>query len=100
MTHNDSKNGAIENESSEKREAFVYIVECADGTLYTGWTYDPEARLRQHNAGKGAKYTRSRLPVSLVYTEKLPDQQVARRREYALKQLSRAAKQDLISEKN
>ena len=80
----------------DKREAFVYIVACADGTLYTGWTYDPQARLNQHNAGRGAKYTRSRRPVSLVYTEKLPDQQAARRREYALKQLSRTAKMQLI----
>lgn len=81
-----------------KREAFVYIVACADDTLYTGWTYDPQVRLSQHNAGRGAKYTRSRRPVSLVYTEKLPDQQAARRREYALKRLSRAAKLQLIEQ--
>ena len=48
---------------------FVYILECRDGTLYTGWTTDPEARLRAHNEGRGAKYTRARRPVRLVYTE-------------------------------
>lgn len=92
-----------ENEESEetdqtatRREAFVYMVECADGTLYTGWTFNPEARLRQHNAGRGAKYTRARLPVRLVYTECLPDERAARRREYALKELSRAAKLKLV----
>ncbi len=74
------------------------MVECADGTLYSGWTYDPVARLAQHNAGRGAKYTRARLPVRLVYTERLPDHQAARRREYALKQLSRAEKQKLIAQ--
>lgn len=80
----------------EERPAYVYIVECADGTLYTGWAYDPQARLRQHNAGRGAKYTRSRLPVRLVYTEATPDERAARQREYALKQLPRAAKLALI----
>ncbi len=80
------------------REAYVYMVECADGTLYTGWTYDPLARLLRHNAGRGAKYTRARLPVSLVYTERWPDQFAARRREYALKRLTRAAKQQLIEQ--
>lgn len=83
-------------EDQIKREAFVYIVACADGTLYTGWTYDPQARLQRHNTGRGAKYTRARLPVRLVYAEKLADQQAARRREYDLKQLSRAAKLQLI----
>ncbi len=78
------------------REAYVYILECADGTLYTGWTYDPQARLKKHNSGQGARYTRARVPVRLVYTERLSDQGAARRREYALKQLSRAAKQRLI----
>ncbi len=78
------------------RPAYVYIVECADGTLYTGWAYDPDARAKRHNAGKGAKYTRSRLPVRLVYREALADQTAARKREYALKQLPRPAKLALI----
>jgi putative endonuclease len=78
------------------RPAFVYILECADGTLYTGWTYDLSTRLARHNAGRGAKYTRSRLPVSLVYSEELPDERSARQREYAIKQLTRAQKLKLI----
>jgi predicted GIY-YIG superfamily endonuclease len=78
------------------RPAYVYIVECADGTFYTGWAYNPEDRAKRHNAGQGAKYTRSRLPVQLVYQEALPDQTAARKREYALKQLPRTAKLALI----
>ena len=75
---------------------FVYILECADGTLYTGWTTDVEARLATHNSGKGAKYTRSRLPVRLAYYEELPDKSAALKRESAIKQLSRAEKIALI----
>ena len=78
------------------RPAYVYMVECADGTLYTGWAYDPDARASRHNAGRGAKYTRSRLPVRLVYREAVADQTAARKREYALKQLPRPAKLALI----
>jgi pyrroline-5-carboxylate reductase len=79
------------------RPAWVYIVECADGTLYTGWAYDPDARARRHNSGQGAKYTRSRLPVRVVYREAVPDATAARKREYALKQLSRSTKLALIA---
>lgn len=78
------------------RPAYVYMVECADGTLYTGWAYDPDERAKRHNAGRGAKYTRSRLPVRLVYREAVADQTAARKREYALKQLPRPAKLALI----
>jgi len=74
----------------------VYIVECADHTLYTGWTTDIERRLKLHNAGQGAKYTRSRAPVRLVYLEPQPDQSSARRREREIKQLRRAQKLELI----
>lgn len=76
--------------------SFVYILRCSDGTLYSGWTSDLEARLKTHNAGKGAKYTRSRLPVELVYSEELESPSAAMRREYELKQLSRKEKLDLI----
>lgn len=72
--------------------AFVYLVECADGTLYTGWTTDLARRLRQHNAGRGARYTRTRRPVRLVYAEAQPTRSAAMRREAALKRLPRAAK--------
>ena len=75
---------------------YVYILECADGTLYTGWTTDVQKRVRTHNAGKGAKYTRPRRPVKLVYTENFESKSDALRREYQIKQLSRAQKLLLI----
>ena len=75
---------------------YVYILRCADGTLYTGWTTDPERRLRTHNSGRGAKYTRARRPVELVYIEEYDDKIEAQRREYAIKQLTRAEKEKLI----
>ena len=76
----------------------VYILECSDGTLYTGIAADPERRLKVHNSGKGAKYTRGRLPVVLRYRETLPDKGEALRREYAIKQLPRRKKLALIAE--
>lgn len=76
--------------------AFVYIVECADQTLYTGWTTDLERRLAAHNAGKGAKYTRSRTPVRLVYSETLTNQSTAMRRENEIKRMRRDQKLKLI----
>ena len=76
---------------------WVYILRCSDGTLYSGWTNDLEARVKTHNAGKGAKYTRSRLPVELVYSEELESPSAAMRREYELKQLSRKEKLKLIN---
>lgn len=76
---------------------FVYIVQCADGTLYTGWTVDLEQRLAAHNGGRGARYTRGRRPVRLVYWEQQPDQSSGQRREAALRRLSRAAKLRLIA---
>ena len=78
---------------------FVYIVECADGTLYTGWTTDVEKRLQTHNAGEGAKYTRSRRPVRLLYSEPCADKSAALKREAEIKRLSRADKLALIAGK-
>ena len=75
---------------------YVYILRCADGTLYTGWTTDPERRLKTHNDGAGAKYTRSRLPVCMVYCEECVDESAARRRECAIKAMTRAGKLELI----
>lgn len=75
----------------------VYILRCGDGSLYTGITNDFPRRLRQHRAGKGAKYTRGRGPLELVYREDCPDKSAALRREYAIKQLTPAQKQSLIS---
>ena len=76
--------------------AYTYIVRCADGSLYTGWTNDIEQRLVMHNSGKGARYTRSRLPVELVWSEEQPSQETARSREARIKQLTRKEKLQLI----
>ena len=78
------------------RPAYTYIVECADATFYTGWTYDLAKRLAAHNSGKGSRYTGSRTPVRLRYAEKLPDKRAAQRREWEIKQLTRRQKQALI----
>ena len=75
----------------------VYILRCADGSLYTGITNDLEGRLQKHNNGSGAKYTRSRLPVSMIYSETVTDKSQALKREYALKQLKREEKERLIA---
>jgi len=77
---------------------YCYIVECADGTYYTGWAVDPEKRVAMHNKGRGARYTRMRGPVKLVYVEELPDRKSAMKREVAIKKLKRKGKGKLISE--
>jgi len=71
---------------------YVYILRCADGTLYCGWTTDLEARLATHNSGKGAKYTRSRRPVELVYSETYDDRHDALSREWHIKRMTREEK--------
>jgi len=76
---------------------YVYILECKDGSLYTGWTINIEKRLSAHNQGKGAKYTRWRSPVVLKYFEKLDTKKDALQREYSIKQLSREEKLNLIA---
>jgi putative endonuclease len=78
---------------------YTYILKCKDETLYTGWTNDIEKRLEAHNAGKGAKYTRSRRPVELVYLEQFETKEEAMRREWEIKQLSRTEKWKLIKAK-
>ena len=78
---------------------YTYIVKCSDGTYYTGYTNDLEKRLLAHNAGKGAKYTRNRLPVEMVYFEEYEDKSEAMKREYAIKRLTRKQKEKLISGK-
>lgn len=75
---------------------YCYIVECADGTLYTGWAVDPERRVAVHNKGRGARYTRTRRPVKLVYLEEQPDRKTAMKREVAIKRMGRARKLRLI----
>lgn len=75
---------------------YVYILECKDGTLYTGWTTDVERRIKEHNSGLGAKYTRGRYPVQLKYVEKFETKEEAMSREAAIKKLCRAEKIHLI----
>ena len=77
---------------------YTYIVRCADESLYTGWTTDLEKRIRIHNRGKGAKYTRTRLPVHLVYFEVFSTKEEAMRREAAIKKLSRKEKEKLAAQ--
>lgn len=82
---------------TKKNKAWhVYIVRCADDTLYTGVAVDVAARVAQHNAGTGAKYTRARAPVTLVWSSRTRSRSAACKREYAIKQLSRARKEQLI----
>lgn len=76
---------------------YVYILKCVDNTLYTGWTNNLAKRIKAHNSGKGAKYTRPRLPVELVYYEEFEDKITAMKREYAIKQLPRTKKLELIN---
>ena len=75
----------------------VYIVRCADDSLYTGWTTNVERRVQEHNAGRGARYTASRRPVRLVFTEIQPDRRTAMRREQQIKRMSRVKKLELVA---
>lgn len=76
---------------------FVYIVKCSDNTLYTGWTTNLEKRIDTHNRGKGAKYTKARLPIELVYYEEYDNKSAALKREHAIKQMTRKEKENLIN---
>ena len=76
---------------------YTYILECADGTYYCGWTNDLEKRIKTHNAGKGGKYTRARLPVKLVYYEEFDKKEEAQSREWHIKRLSRKEKEVLVN---
>ena len=75
---------------------YTYILKCKDDSLYTGWTNDLKKRITSHNSGKGAKYTKARRPVELVYYEEFQTREEAMKREYAIKQLSRKEKEALI----
>ncbi len=79
---------------------YTYIVRCRDGTLYTGYTTDIEKRIEAHNSGKGAKYTRSRGPVKLVYSEEYKTKEEAMSREWHIKRLTKEKKEELINERN
>jgi putative endonuclease len=77
--------------------AYVYLLRCADRTLYCGWSTDPERRLRQHNSGTASRYTRVRLPVELVWTTEVDDRSAALREEARIKRLSAREKRALVS---
>lgn len=81
-----------------EKKNYTYILECKDGSLYTGWTNDIEKRVEAHNSGNGAKYTRARRPVKLVYLEESPTKEEAMSREYAIKHLTRQDKLKMIKE--
>ena len=78
---------------------YIYILKCKDGSLYTGWTNDLEQRVAAHNTGKGAKYTKARRPVELVYFEEFETKEQAMKREYAIKQMARKDKLELVRRK-
>ncbi len=78
---------------------YTYIVKCSDGSLYTGWTNDIEKRMKAHNEGKGAKYTKSRRPVELIYYEEFQTKEEAMSREYAIKHMTRKQKELLVKER-
>lgn len=80
------------------RPAFVYLLRCSDSSLYCGWTFDLEKRLEAHAAGRGSRYTRSRLPVALAAALELPDEAGARREEARIKRLSRPEKLALVAD--
>ncbi len=79
---------------------YTYIARCADGTFYTGYTTDPAHREKMHNAGKGAKYTRSRLPIKIIYSESFETKEEAMHREWEIKHLTRAEKELLVASKS
>ena len=79
----------MEKTEEKTKKAYMYVVECADGTLYTGYTTNVEKRIKTHNSGKGAKYTRSRLPVKLIYQESFDSKEAAMSAETYFKQKTR-----------
>lgn len=98
MEHKNITN--ITNITNNTHANYTYILECSDGTLYTGWTTDIKKRLLCHNSGRGAKYTRTRLPVKLLYYEEFSTKKEAMSREYYIKKMSRAEKLSLIQMHN
>ncbi|MBS6609962.1 MULTISPECIES: GIY-YIG nuclease family protein [Peptoniphilus] len=79
------------------KDSYVYILECSDKTFYTGYTNDLEKRLKSHSSGKASKYTSSRLPVKMVFTEKCKDKSDALKKEYFIKTLKRSTKIKIIN---
>lgn len=84
-------------DNSDNLENYVYMLVCSDGSLYTGWTNHLTKRLEDHNSGKGAKYTRGRGPVTLIYYERFRTKEEAMKREYAIKHMTKVQKENLIN---
>ncbi len=84
-------------EALVRRSAYVYLLQCADGTIYTGWTFNVAARVAMHQRGRGARYTRSRRPLILLYSERVASRRVAMRREAEIKRWPRARKLKLAN---
>lgn len=82
------------------QKCYIYIVQCQDGSYYTGWTNQLEKRIKAHNNGKGAKYTKARKPVKLIYYETYSNKREAMKREYEIKKLTRKQKEKLINHEN
>ena len=97
MAKNKSKEN-LKRDQAEKKENnhYIYIIECSDGSLYTGYTTDVERRVEEHNSGEGAKYTRGRGPVKLRHQEAFASRSLAQKREYQIKQLPRSQKEELL----
>ncbi len=100
MEYNSVMNQVSDEQDEIPKEWHVYLLRCADDSLYTGITNDLLRRVEQHNAGVAARYTRARRPVVLVYQEPAENRSSALKREYAIKQLTRSQKQDLIANKH
>ena len=90
----------MKKENQERKKHYAYMLRCSDGSIYSGYTTDPHRREKVHNSGKGAKYTRTRLPVKLVYFEEFDNKIDAMKREYAFKQLTHKEKEELINKNN
>ena len=90
----------MKKENQERKKQYAYMLRCSDGSIYSGYTTDPHRREKVHNSGKGAKYTRTRLPVKLVYFEEFDNKIDAMKREYAFKQLTHKEKEEIIKNSN
>jgi putative endonuclease len=98
MTRISSKKPASAEHRTDQPSFYCYIVQCTDGSYYTGWSTDPKNREKRHNCGQGARYTRTRRPVTLVYIEPQPDRSTAMKREASIKNMTRQRKQKLIEQ--
>jgi len=98
MTRTSTKITLSGEHRTDQPSFYCYIVQCVDGSYYTGWSTDPRRREKCHNSGKGARYTSTRRPVTLVYVEPQPDRSTAMKREATIKHMTRQRKQKLIEQ--